>query len=316
MKAEGDVMPGSEEVIHPLYLPFTREQLSKHFAGDPDQHVAYYWNSGQRATAHAATAPGGTSAEMWRATVSGRQVEKDERFWVAGALMRVFDRPDRAHYLAQILRRCLGDRPAIAGVDTWEAALGDEQHLFFEASLPSPKGYKDFLAQQLSDRVLVPYLREAADRPRTRLEGSTKVDALLIAPQTEFAVVFEAKVLSDISGGVRFDVLRNQIARNIDAMLESNRELKGPRSLRNPARTCFVLITPEIFREHPESRLYGWLLRAYQERPDLLQDHLAHRDDVDFSAVSRRLGWLTWEDINKTLPGTCPWLIPTNDRKS
>jgi hypothetical protein len=297
-------------------LPFTKEQLSEHFVGSPDQHVAYYLNSAQRAAAYAATPPDGTSAEIWRATVSGRQVEKDERFWVAGALMQVFHRPDHASYLAQILRQCLGDRPAIAGVDTWEAALCDQQHLFFEASLPSPRRYKDFLSRQPGDRVLVPYLREAANRPRTRLEGPTKVDALLIAPQTGFAVVFEAKVLSDISGGVRFDVLRNQLARNIDTMLEANPQLKGPRSQRDPACTCFVLITPEIFREHPESRLYGWLLRAYQERPDLLRSHLAHRDDVDFSAVSRRLGWLTWEDINKTLPGTCPWLTPTNDWKS
>lgn len=36
------------------------------------------------------------------------------------------------------------------------------------------------------------------------------------------AVIFEAKVLSDISTHVTFDLARNQLARNIDVMLDAN----------------------------------------------------------------------------------------------
>jgi hypothetical protein len=105
--------------------------------------------------------------------------------------------------------------------------------------------------------VLVPYIKEGARRARRRLEAPTKVDAMLLAPTTGFAVLFEAKVLSDISGWVRFDVLRNQLARNVDVMLEENRTLKDPLRSRRPDRSCLVLVTPEVFRRHPDGRLYG-----------------------------------------------------------
>jgi hypothetical protein len=120
-------------------------------------------------------------------------------------------------------------------------------------------------------------------------------------------VVFEAKVISDISADVQFDVLRNQIARTIDVMLDPNPHLQPPLSKRHPERTCFVLLTPEIFRKNPESRLYGWLLPAYQRDPILLQRHLPHRQLADLESVPKRLGWLTWEDCNRLHPGACPW---------
>jgi hypothetical protein len=42
------------------------------------------------------------------------------------------------------------------------------------------------------------------------------------------------KVAADISTGVQFDVLRNQIARTIDVMLEPNAHLQPPLSERHP----------------------------------------------------------------------------------
>ena len=123
-------------------------------------------------------------------------------------------------------------------------------------------------------------------------------------------MLFEAKVLADASGGIGFDVLRNQIARNIDVMLEPNPNLQEPLTRRRPDRTFFVLITPGIFRDHPESRLYGWLMRDYRDDPTTLQRDLPHRHraGTDLASVSSRLGWLTWEDFNKVLPGACRWL--------
>jgi hypothetical protein len=118
---------------------------------------------------------------------------------------------------------------------------------------------------------------------------------MLIAPKTGFAVLFEAKVLADASGGIGFDVLRNQIARSIDVMLEPNPNLQEPLTRRCPEKTFFVLITPEIFRDHPESRLYGWLMRDYRNDPAALQRDLPHRHraGTDLASVSSRLGWLT-----------------------
>ena len=234
-------------------------------------------------------------------------MEKDERFWVAATLMRLFHTPNRVALLAETLRECLGDTPPDS-LPSWEAALGQEQFLYFEASLPSPESYRKQLAPQLGERVLVPYLREAARQRGEKLEGATKADALLICPDTGFAVIFEAKVVSDISAGVQFDVLRNQIARSIDVMLDPDSQLRDPARWRSPDRTCYVLITPEIFRKNRESRLYGWLLRAYERDPALLHRHLPHRQLADLESVPKRLGWLTWEVCNRLHPGACPWL--------
>lgn len=140
------------------------------------------------------------------------------------------------------------------------------------------------------------------------LEGATKVDAVLFAPKTRFAVLFEAKVLADASCSIGFDVLRNQIARNIDVMLEPNPNLRWPLKQRCPERTCFVLITPEVFRDHPESRLYGWLMGNYRRNPEALRRHLPRRAGIDFSAVATRLGWLIWEACNQLSTRACPWL--------
>ena len=303
---------GSDPVIDEVYLPFSASELAGHFApvkarGEPGRHLAYYLASAKAAAEFRLEPAAGSPEEARRATVRGRQMEKDERFWVAAALMSLFH-ADGKDPLAKLLSGCLGEVPPFEGVGRWDEALGAKPELYFEVSLPSPPSYKRYLAQQLDERVIVPYLREAARRRGTRLEGATKFDALLLAPDTGFAVLFEAKVLSDISGGVGFDVLRNQIARNIDVMLDRNPRLMWPLSQRNPDRSCFVLMTPEVFRSNRQSRLYGWLYDDYRKDPESLQGQLPHRQGVDFTSVVRRLGWATWEDCNDALPGACSWL--------
>ena len=309
------------EVLHERYLPFTEAQLREHFAPvgvdktSADRHLDYYRKSVQTARDWASKSPSGTPTERAQAKRRGLQMQKDERFWIVTALMSVFHAPDRAGVLAALLRRCLGDVPPLDGLATWEQALGDAEklRLFFEVSLPTPPEYREELLQQLEQRVLIPHVlasaRETAAAGRA-LEGATKVDAVLIAPETGFAVLSEAKVLADASSSIGFDVLRNQLARNIDVMLQRNPKLEQPLSQRRPERSCFVLLTPEIFRSHTESRLYGWLMRDYRSGPAGLQRDLPHRHraGTDLAAVAARLGWLTWEDCNKVLPGACPWL--------
>jgi len=169
------------------------------------------------------------------------------------------------------------------------------------------------LRENFSQRQIVSYVLDAAhrrgtDAVRKGLEGPTQVDAILLNADNGFAVLFEAKVLSDISYQVSFDAMRNQIARTIDVMLERNANLPEPLSLRQPERTLFAMLTPEIFRQNRQSRLYGWLLDEYRSNPVALARDLPHRQSVDWSDVARRIGWLTWEDCEKVLPESCPWL--------
>jgi hypothetical protein len=242
-----------------------------------------------------------------------RQLEKDERFWVVSALMSLFHQPEdkRPQAFADLFGRA--NLPVPSGHPSWNSALAGELHLFFEVNLPAPSKYKKWLRQHLDDRVLIPYVREAADTRGDLLEGATKADAMLLAADTGVAVIFEAKVLSDVSTNITFDVARNQLARLIDVMLE--RPGKGsPLNKRNPALTSLVLITPEMFRPPTvhgldRSRLYGWLMPEYRN-PDshLLEHHLSHLEPKSLEGVSSRLGWASWEDFNAVQKNCCSWI--------
>jgi len=206
------------------------------------------------------------------------------------------------------------------GFPRWQDALAGALELFFEVNLPSPGRYRAWLRQHLDERTPIPYLKRQAKTPGTRLEGATKADATLLAPQTGAAVIFEAKVLSDISAHVTFDLARNQLARSIDVMLEANPSLAAPLNLRKPERTFLVLLTPALTQPGPagdaisKSRLYGWLIPAYQDPgSSLLRQHLPHRDSAELAAAAARLGGASWEDCNAVAPGACSWLTATPD---
>ena len=123
------------------------------------------------------------------------------------------------------------------------------------------------------------------------------------------AVIFEAKALSDISTHVTFDLARNQLARNIDVMLDANPTLAAPLNLRKPERTFLVLLTPALTQPGragdaiSKSRLYGWLMPAYQDPGNsLLHQHLPHRDSSELARAAGRLGWASWEDCHSVAP--------------
>jgi hypothetical protein len=102
--------------------------------------------------------------------------------------------------------------------------------------------------------------------------------------------------------------LQHQIIRNIDVMLEPGDGLLPPADRRRPERSLFVLVTPEIFRQRPHTRLYGWLMNEYRQSPAALARDLPHREALSWPKVARRMGWLTWEDCEAVRPGSCRWL--------
>ena len=158
---------------------------------------------------------------------------------------------------------------------------------------------------------MIPYIRDAAARNSGQpLEGASHVDAIFVNPLNGFGLLIEAKVLSDIATSVSFDNQRNQLARNIDLMLERYTD-DSVVSQRRPERSLLALLTPEVFKRQPRTRLYGWLLRDYQENPESLARDLPHRSEVEWSGVSKRLGWLTFEMVEEVCPGACPWLTGT-----
>ena len=236
-------------VFHHTYLPFTADQLREYFApvagpGERDRHLRYYLASVEEARKYDELIRSGDKPTPAQ-TGLGRQMEKDERFWLATALMSLYHADDgsgRGQRFARLLERA-GLRPP-PGFPSWEDALAGALDLFFEVNLPSPARYRAWLRDHLSERVPIPYLKKRAEAPGARVEGTTRTDAMLLAA-TGVAVIFEAKVLSDNSSHVTFDLARRtKLARNIDVMLDANPTLAAPLNLRKPRRTFLVLLTP------------------------------------------------------------------------
>jgi hypothetical protein len=316
-------------LIDPEYLPFSRDQLSEHFAPvvhsrsgqDPERHTRPYEESAQAYRRFLSEHPIRDGIPM-SAARKPCQIEKDERFWVASGLMAAYYGSGRGQAFSDLLGGAFGTRcPPMADFEDWNECITDDVHLFFEVNLPAPRAYKEWLQKGPDERQLVPYVRHAArsaasDQIKRNLEGPTHVDAMLVDPNTEVAVLFEAKVLSDISHDIAFDPIRNQIARNVDVMLEKPAD-DAPAVLktRRPERTVFVLLTPSLFRDlYPHSRLYGGLMKEYREDSKTLERDMPHRKDgTDWSGVARRMGWLTWEECRDIVPGACAWLRGTGD---
>lgn len=290
--------------IHSVYLPFTREQLAPHF--NDDKHLDYFVTSAIRYSEFVARL--GTQLEGMPITNEvrlARQIEKDERFWTACTLKVVFD----AGRFANILRLAFGDAPPLTGFASWEQCVGEpvDQELRFEVAVASPQVYRDVLrSRYLSQGAaahLVPYIVHAG-KGHTAYEGATKVDAIFRNRKTGFSAMFEAKVLSDIACDVTFDYLRNQLARNIDVMLDKGDGFLTP----DPAKRLLILLTPKVFKDSPSTRYYGLLFHEYKRNPALLGEHLAHRNADALAQVSPRLGWLTFEECLRICPASCPWL--------
>jgi hypothetical protein len=299
-------------MIDDKYLRFTRDQMRQHFLVDAESQIDYFERSAKRYRDFLAENPDTAGIPLTKVRLPC-QIEKDERFCSAASLKHIFDHAQRNSVLESILTSTFGAKPPVEGLGTWCECLTGQLSLYFEAQAPSPKAYIDWLRRNLPDRQLIPYIRDAAARESQRtLEGATHFDAVLVNRSNGFALLIEAKVLSDISPYVSFDNLRNQMARCIDVMLEqptepTNRCLHTAFDARKPERSLFALLTPEVFRTRPQSRLYGWLLQEYRSNPEALARDLPHRFDADWPKISSRLGWITFEDIERQIPGACPW---------
>jgi hypothetical protein len=296
-------------MIHHKYLPFTTDELRRHFVGDAAKQIAHFQRSAERYSLIEGREAELTSMPLQLAKTPC-QMEKDERFWTATALKRLVEAPNAKDVLGQLLRDVYGDVPPLEGLSSWSECLLGELHLILEAVLPAPHAYLAWLRANVARQHFVPYvLRAAAASGVQRLEGPTHVDAVILNQTNGFALCIEAKVLSDISATIEFDAFRNQLVRNIDVMLESHASLTSILAKRRPERSLLMLLTPRCFKTKPESRLYGWLFKEYKETPDAIARDLPHREQLQVARVAKRLGWLTFEDIANRIPTACPWIM-------
>jgi len=112
----------------------------------------------------------------------------------------------------------------------------------------------------------------------------------------------EAKCLSDCSTTVSYDPLRNQLARVIENLSCFQAEGMFPEGI------FFTLLTPRLFLQNPNTRLYGYKMREYEHRENILADisqckiewrqgfgpeHL----DLRSRLATLRLNWVSYEDL-------------------
>ncbi|MBN2437718.1 MAG: hypothetical protein JXL20_03870 [Deltaproteobacteria bacterium] len=302
-------------MMHEIYLPFSEETFRRHFAqtysgkvpqDNSVKHLEYYRRSIERYRRYISESGVENSSSLSEVKLPC-QIEKDERFWTAACWMSIYYSKSRREDLTRLFQRAFGDIPPLGNKTTWEECLTGDLYLFFESNLPSPKTYRKWLQENLEHRHLIPNVLKS-NNGKKNLEGPTNVDALLLNETNGFAMIVEAKVLSDISCQITYDVMRNQIARNVDVMLEKNPGLCPPLNRRDPDKSLFMLLTPRVFQKNPESRFYGYKFQKYREQPNSLANDLPHRLDSDWNNISERLGWLTWEDFREINPDCCNWI--------
>jgi hypothetical protein len=161
-------------------------------------------------------------------------------------------------------------------------------------------------------------LGDKLSRQVASLEGNTNVDAVLSGRDAAgrwMHVFVEAKFASDISTSISYLPVRNQIARNIDCAMDVM--TAGGTVLDGLNSFWFVLLTPGMFRAEAyggpvptpldslcpsRSRLYCYKMDDYL-RPSALERDLPHwhgrLTDQQWSRLSSRIGWLTYESILK-----------------
>lgn len=283
------------DLMHPQFLPYTPEELLTHFVPLPDESV-----DPER------------HVQKWRKRIADAPfkdasfLHRDETLWTAGALLAVHRQSNASASWRHIASQLFGPVPPTTERCEWSDLISDDLTLFFEVGLSSPHTYRQWLREHLVDRHALHTQVGAAGTRGDALEGRTQLDAMLLCESTGFALHFEAKVLSDIDTKTTHDNLRNQLARNIDCMV-ADPGGAAPLSKRDPDRSFLVLLTPELFRRNWSSRLYGHLIRQYMDDPATLQRDLPHLSGATCFEASRRIGWLTFEDISSVVPGACPW---------
>ena len=127
--------------------------------------------------------------------------------------------------------------------------------------------------------------------------------------QSSWVCFVEAKCLSDCSTTVSYDPIRNQLARVIENLLCFQAEGKFPE------RIFFTLLTPRLFKQHPDARLYGYKMRHYEDRErslaDINQCHIERRvaagyvyPDLHSRLATLRINWASYEDLLEPEFGT------------
>lgn len=119
------------------------------------------------------------------------------------------------------------------------------------------------------------------------VEGSSEIDVTF--DHDQFLVYVEVKLGSDVSMSTSYDPQRNQIARNIDCLIES---------AGNRIPMFWMLV-----RDQAVDRAYVQLMNGYKTDPELLIRDLPHRNVETLEGIAQNLTLLLWDDFGELVCG-------------
>jgi len=286
----------TDRQVQPPTLLYPVQTLRSYFRVSTDAQIAHFEHSIAAANEFLLAHPPETLAAGGRRPKGlGRALQyfKDEMFLTLYAFVSL-DLGGSEAYAAErerLFTELL--RIALPGLDI--DVVSPELEL--EKQVSPPAGYTKALGGVFADDPEgchpVWYLRLLGSGNRSP-EGATHADAILTYADDR-RVMFEAKFLSDISTSTTYAPDRDQLSRNLDAgIAKAGFDLE---------RFSYVFVTPQRFRDDPQSRFYGYKLNEYMDSDKgplaLARDlpHLAETGDVDFAELQRHIGWITWEEI-------------------
>jgi hypothetical protein len=149
--------------------------------------------------------------------------------------------------------------------------------------VPPPAAYESGSRERMRRSGNPTWMSRSLD-PKA-VEGPSEIDIVL---RHDRALIYiEAKLESDVSVRTTYDPARNQIARNIDCLLE--------------AANGRVPIFWMLAKDNGASRIYSQLMQQYRTRPETLAAELPHRDPASAGIVARNLAILLWSDFSPAL---------------
>jgi hypothetical protein len=209
------------------------------------------------------------------------QYDKTEELitWNTFAPLLRMEKTTRDKTVSEIIREGLSK-----DVDEYHDAKGFG--LQFEYTIPSPRLYLEHLRQFVRDHP-VKYVRDEA-RDKEILEGNTHVDLALM--NSKLLVLVEVKFMSDIQSDVRYDHVRNQLARLIDAGIDAS----------DGRKLGVLLVSPE-WGYKSRNRLYCYKLDDYRESMENVRTDIPHRSLTEIANALLGVGWVSLEFAASTI---------------
>ena len=195
--------------------------------------------------------------------------------WVTWNILRALQRSEGTDWWDSVVAAAEADADPSAD---W-SLLSQPPSVEFWRRVDSPAEY------ETASRERMRTSQEEAWRERTvdtrPVEGRTEVD--LVFESDQYLVYVETKLHSDISQSTTYDPDRNQIARNIDCLIED----AGDRA---PFFWMFV-------RDRLPSHTYQTMIELYRHKAPALHQLLPHRDPELLDRIINSIAIVTWEDL-------------------